>query len=71
VFFTLQTHGFALALGAIVHGLSACGHGKAEDLSNRLMPAWIKIVLAEVKEFEFISCLFQGGVVMLGRVGTI
>ncbi|KAM4639151.1 focadhesin isoform 2-T2 [Amazona ochrocephala] len=42
-----QTHGFALALGAIVHGLSACGHGKAEDLSNRLMPAWIKIVLAE------------------------
>ncbi|KAM8984667.1 focadhesin isoform 1-T3 [Ara ararauna] len=42
-----QTHGFALALGAIVHGLSACGHGKAEDLSNRLMPAWIKVVLAE------------------------
>ncbi|XP_009469281.1 PREDICTED: focadhesin isoform X2 [Nipponia nippon] len=42
-----QTHGFALALGAVVHGLSACGHGKAEDLSNRLMPAWIKIVLAE------------------------
>ncbi|NWQ77385.1 FOCAD protein, partial [Columbina picui] len=42
-----QTHSFALALGAVVHGLSACGHGKAEDLSNRLMPAWIKIVLAE------------------------
>ncbi|NXY62047.1 FOCAD protein, partial [Callaeas wilsoni] len=42
-----QTYSFALALGAIVHGLSACGHGKAEDLSNRLMPAWIKIVLAE------------------------
>ncbi|XP_009692924.1 PREDICTED: focadhesin-like, partial [Cariama cristata] len=42
-----QTHGFALALGAIVHGLSACGHGKADDLSNKLMPAWIKIVLAE------------------------
>uniref|UniRef100_A0A663N3R3 Focadhesin n=2 Tax=Athene cunicularia TaxID=194338 RepID=A0A663N3R3_ATHCN len=42
-----QTHSFALALGAAVHGLSACGHGKAEDLSNRLMPAWIKIVLAE------------------------
>uniref|UniRef100_A0A8C5TYQ5 Focadhesin n=1 Tax=Malurus cyaneus samueli TaxID=2593467 RepID=A0A8C5TYQ5_9PASS len=49
-----QTYSFALALGAIVHGLSACGHGKAEDLSNRLMPAWIKIVLAEVKEFELI-----------------
>ncbi|NXB40090.1 FOCAD protein, partial [Eulacestoma nigropectus] len=42
-----QTYSFALALGAIVHGLSACGHGKAEDLSSRLMPAWIKIVLAE------------------------
>ncbi|XP_033367266.1 focadhesin isoform X2 [Parus major] len=42
-----QTYSFALALGAIVHGLSACGHGKAEDLSNRLMPAWIKTVLAE------------------------
>ncbi|NXW86820.1 FOCAD protein, partial [Alopecoenas beccarii] len=42
-----QTHSFALALGTVVHGLSACGHGKAEDLSNRLMPAWIKIVLAE------------------------
>ncbi|XP_065513963.1 focadhesin isoform X2 [Caloenas nicobarica] len=42
-----QTHSFALALGTVVHGLSACGHGKAEDLSNRLMPAWIKIVIAE------------------------
>ncbi|KFV72105.1 Focadhesin, partial [Dryobates pubescens] len=42
-----QTHSFALALGTIVHGLSSCGHGKAEDLSNRLMPAWIKILLAE------------------------
>nr|XP_056704217.1 focadhesin isoform X1 [Euleptes europaea] len=42
-----QTSGFALALGSIVHGLSVCGHGKAEDLSNRLLPAWIKIVLAE------------------------
>ncbi|XP_032653458.1 focadhesin isoform X5 [Chelonoidis abingdonii] len=42
-----QTSGFALALGSIVHGLSVCGHGKAEDLSNRLLPAWMKIVLAE------------------------
>uniref|UniRef100_A0A674K0Q7 Focadhesin n=1 Tax=Terrapene triunguis TaxID=2587831 RepID=A0A674K0Q7_9SAUR len=50
-----QTSGFALALGSIVHGLSVCGHGKAEDLSNRLLPAWMKIVLAEM----FTSfCLF-------------
>ncbi|XP_018420967.1 PREDICTED: focadhesin [Nanorana parkeri] len=42
-----QTPGFALSLGAIVHGLSVCGHGKAEDLNNRLLPAWIKILLAE------------------------
>ncbi|XP_048359670.1 focadhesin isoform X2 [Sphaerodactylus townsendi] len=42
-----QTSGFALALGSIVHGLSVCGHGKAEDLSNHLLPAWMKIVLAE------------------------
>ncbi|KAM4051519.1 focadhesin isoform 1-T2 [Anomaloglossus baeobatrachus] len=42
-----QTQGLALALGSIVHGLSVCGHGKAEDLNNRLLPAWIKILLAE------------------------
>ncbi|CAI9543084.1 unnamed protein product [Staurois parvus] len=42
-----QTPGLALSLGAIVHGLSVCGHGKAEDLNNRLLPAWIKILLAE------------------------
>uniref|UniRef100_A0A8C0FNP3 Focadhesin n=1 Tax=Bubo bubo TaxID=30461 RepID=A0A8C0FNP3_BUBBB len=55
-----QTYGFALALGAAVHGLSACGHGKAEDLSNRLMPAWIKIVLAEVKlnSYSYINSFF-------------
>uniref|UniRef100_A0A8C0C030 Focadhesin n=1 Tax=Buteo japonicus TaxID=224669 RepID=A0A8C0C030_9AVES len=53
-----QTHGFALALGAIVHGLSACGHGKAEDLSNRLMPTWLKIVLAEVKDTCSLFCCF-------------
>uniref|UniRef100_A0A670KBC2 Focadhesin n=1 Tax=Podarcis muralis TaxID=64176 RepID=A0A670KBC2_PODMU len=45
-----QTPGFALALGNIVHGLSASGHGKAEDLGNRLFPAWMKIVLAEVRD---------------------
>ncbi|CAH2293916.1 focadhesin isoform X1 [Pelobates cultripes] len=42
-----QTPGLALALGSIVHGLSVCGHGKAEDLNGRLLPAWIKILLAE------------------------
>ncbi|XP_075682044.1 focadhesin isoform X2 [Rhinoderma darwinii] len=42
-----QTPGLALALGSIVHGFSVCGHGKAEDLNNRLLPAWIKILLAE------------------------
>ncbi|XP_056409195.1 focadhesin-like, partial [Hyla sarda] len=42
-----QTAGLALALGSIAHGLSVCGHGKAEDLSNRLLPAWVKILLAE------------------------
>ncbi|XP_075595347.1 focadhesin isoform X2 [Balearica regulorum gibbericeps] len=54
-----QTHSFALALGAIVHGLSACGHGKAEDLSNRLLPAWMKIVLAELKSESIQSSQFQ------------
>ncbi|KAI2552232.1 focadhesin, partial [Homo sapiens] len=42
-----QTSGFALALGNIVHGLSVCGHGKAEDLGSKLLPAWIRIVLTE------------------------
>ncbi|XP_069486861.1 focadhesin [Ambystoma mexicanum] len=42
-----QTAGLSLALGNIVHGLAVCGHGKAEDLNNRLLPAWIKILLAE------------------------
>ncbi|XP_069818133.1 focadhesin [Dendropsophus ebraccatus] len=42
-----QTPGLALALGSIVHGLSVCGHGKAEDLNSRLLPAWVKILLAE------------------------
>ncbi|XP_029462772.1 focadhesin [Rhinatrema bivittatum] len=42
-----QTPGLALSLGNIVHGLSISGHGKAEDLNNRLLPAWIKILLTE------------------------
>uniref|UniRef100_A0A8C0HG69 Focadhesin n=1 Tax=Chelonoidis abingdonii TaxID=106734 RepID=A0A8C0HG69_CHEAB len=53
-----QTSGFALALGSIVHGLSVCGHGKAEDLSNRLLPAWMKIVLAEMFT-SFCFCFFS------------
>ncbi|XP_067839406.1 focadhesin [Heptranchias perlo] len=42
-----QTPGFAMALGNMVHGLAVCGHGKAEDLNNRLLSAWLKILLAE------------------------
>uniref|UniRef100_A0A4W5KDE2 Focadhesin n=1 Tax=Hucho hucho TaxID=62062 RepID=A0A4W5KDE2_9TELE len=42
-----QTPGFSLALGLVVHGLSSCGHGKAEDIQPRLLDAWIKILLAE------------------------
>nr|XP_015200548.1 PREDICTED: focadhesin [Lepisosteus oculatus] len=42
-----QTPGFALSLGITVHGLSACGHGKAEDFYFRLLGAWIKILLTE------------------------
>lgn len=42
-----QTPGFSLALGLVVHGLSVCGHGKAEDIHPRLLAAWIKILLAE------------------------
>ncbi|KAI4879710.1 hypothetical protein NFI96_001199 [Prochilodus magdalenae] len=42
-----QTPGFALALGLTVHGLSSCGHGKAEDIRPRLLAAWTKILLAE------------------------
>uniref|UniRef100_A0A6Q2XG47 DUF3730 domain-containing protein n=1 Tax=Esox lucius TaxID=8010 RepID=A0A6Q2XG47_ESOLU len=43
-----QTPGLSLALGVVVHGLSTCGHGKAEDLQPRLLAAWTKILLAEV-----------------------
>ncbi|XP_059825981.1 focadhesin isoform X1 [Hypanus sabinus] len=42
-----QIPGFAMALGTVVHGLAVSGHGKAEDLRNRLLPAWLKILLAE------------------------
>ncbi|KAL0970352.1 hypothetical protein UPYG_G00240840 [Umbra pygmaea] len=42
-----QTPGFSMALGLVVHGLSSCGHGKAEDIQPRLLAAWVKILLAE------------------------
>ncbi|XP_074788396.1 focadhesin isoform X2 [Athene noctua] len=64
-----QTHSFALALGAAVHGLSACGHGKAEDLSNRLMPAWIKIVLAEGSPTMQRLAAVNGLVALVGSEG--
>uniref|UniRef100_A0A4W3J5V7 Focadhesin n=1 Tax=Callorhinchus milii TaxID=7868 RepID=A0A4W3J5V7_CALMI len=54
-----QTSGFALALGTIVHGLAVCGHGKAEDLNNRLLSAWLKILLAELKSDTIQSSQFQ------------
>lgn len=50
----VQTPGFSLALGLVVHGLSTCGHGKAEDLHPRLLAAWIKILLAEVMSLNFL-----------------
>uniref|UniRef100_A0A803W8P2 Focadhesin n=1 Tax=Ficedula albicollis TaxID=59894 RepID=A0A803W8P2_FICAL len=66
-----QTYSFALALGAIVHGLSSCGHGKAEDLSNRLMPAWIKIVLAEGSPTMERLAAVSGLVALVGSEGGI
>ncbi|XP_074935354.1 focadhesin [Phalacrocorax aristotelis] len=64
-----QSHSFALALGAIVHGLSVCGHGKAEELSNRLMPAWIKVVLAEGSPTMQRLAALSGLVALVGSEG--
>ncbi|XP_062985286.1 focadhesin [Elgaria multicarinata webbii] len=66
-----QTPGFALALGSIVHGLSICGHGKAEDLSNRLFPAWMKIVLAEGAPTMQRLAAVNGLVSLVGSEGAI
>ncbi|KAM8793170.1 focadhesin [Eudromia elegans] len=66
-----QTSSFALALGTIVHGLSACGHGKAEDLNNRLMPAWIKIVLAEGSPTMQRLAAVNGLVALVGSEGSM
>uniref|UniRef100_A0A669Q9U2 Focadhesin n=1 Tax=Phasianus colchicus TaxID=9054 RepID=A0A669Q9U2_PHACC len=65
----LQTSGFALALGTIVHGLSVCGHGKAEDLSNKLMPAWIKVVIAEGSPTMQRLAAVNGLVALVGSEG--
>lgn len=43
-----QTAGFSLALGMLVHGLSVCGHGKAEDVQPHLLASWMKVFLTEV-----------------------
>ncbi|XP_033613540.1 focadhesin isoform X2 [Fukomys damarensis] len=66
-----QTSGFALALGNIVHGLSVCGHGKAEDLGSKLLPAWIRVVLSE--ETPTVLCLaaLHGMVALVGSEGDV
>ncbi|XP_054987093.1 focadhesin isoform X2 [Sorex araneus] len=66
-----QTSGFALALGNIVHGLSVCGHGKAEDLGNKLLPAWIKIVLAESTPTMLCLAALHGMVALVGSEGDV
>lgn len=55
VFLTVcvQTTGFSLALGMVVHGLSMCGHGQAEDIHPHLLASWMKILLAEVLSLIF------------------
>ncbi|CAO2588015.1 Focad [Lemmus lemmus] len=61
-----QTSGFALALGNLVHGLSVCGHGKAEDLGNRLLPNWIRVVLAEGSSTMLCLAALHGLVALVG-----
>ncbi|XP_073907814.1 focadhesin isoform X2 [Castor canadensis] len=64
-----QTSGFALALGNIVHGLSVCGHGKAEDLGSKLLPGWIRIVLAEGTPTMLCLAALHGMVALVGSEG--
>ncbi|XP_057576086.1 focadhesin isoform X1 [Hippopotamus amphibius kiboko] len=66
-----QTSGFALALGNIVHGLSVCGHGKAEDLGNKLLPAWIRIVLTEGSPTMLCLAALHGMVALVGSEGDV
>uniref|UniRef100_A0A8C9DG32 Focadhesin n=1 Tax=Prolemur simus TaxID=1328070 RepID=A0A8C9DG32_PROSS len=61
-----QTSGFALALGNIVHGLSVCGHGKAEDLGSKLLPAWIRTVLAQGTPTMICLAALHGTVALVG-----
>nr|XP_020036240.1 focadhesin isoform X2 [Castor canadensis] len=64
-----ETSGFALALGNIVHGLSVCGHGKAEDLGSKLLPGWIRIVLAEGTPTMLCLAALHGMVALVGSEG--
>uniref|UniRef100_A0A8D1XUN2 Focadhesin n=1 Tax=Sus scrofa TaxID=9823 RepID=A0A8D1XUN2_PIG len=66
-----QTSGFALALGNVVHGLSVCGHGKAEDLGSRLLPAWIKIVLTQGAPTMLCLAALHGMVALVGSEGDV
>ncbi|XP_068944184.1 focadhesin isoform X2 [Petaurus breviceps papuanus] len=66
-----QNSGFSLALGNIVHGLSVCGHGKAEDLISRLLPAWIKIVLTEGSPTMQCLAAVNGLVALVGSEGAV
>ncbi|XP_060988631.1 focadhesin isoform X2 [Dama dama] len=66
-----QTSGFALALGNVIHGLSVCGHGKAEDLGNRLLPAWIKTVLTEGSPTMLCLAALHGMVALVGSEGDV
>ncbi|XP_046323277.1 focadhesin isoform X1 [Marmota monax] len=66
-----QTSGFALALGNVVHGLSVCGHGKAEDLGNKLLPGWIKTVLAEGTPTMLCLAALHGMVALVGSEGDV
>ncbi|XP_040819818.1 focadhesin isoform X2 [Ochotona curzoniae] len=66
-----QTSGFALALGNIVHGLSVCGHGKAEDLGSKLLPSWIKTVLAENTPTMLCLAALHGMVALVGSEGEV
>ncbi|XP_053061016.1 focadhesin isoform X2 [Acinonyx jubatus] len=66
-----ETSGFALALGNLVHGLSVCGHGKAEDLGHRLLPAWIRIVLTEGTPTMLCLAALHGMVALVGSEGDV
>ncbi|XP_063570258.1 focadhesin isoform X6 [Pongo abelii] len=66
-----QTSGFALALGNVVHGLSVCGHGKAEDLGSKLLPAWIRIVLTEGTPTMLCLAALHGMVALVGSEGDV